>query len=209
MAAHSHTAGEIDARYYPGRNHGATSSQPAPNYACLLTHIRKTIPRHPIAGFARSVQPSAEQTRRTMQSVPAQKPLRKMVTCSHCGLHQYFPANRQCRRCRWSVGNIQFAIPLKSAAEPSGDPDESLRRAIGALLRRLRRRHGISQTAMASLLKTHRSFLSRIEHGHKLPRLSMLAQVCSLLDVEQVILCMRQPDNSESVTSTHDVDRDS
>lgn len=142
-----------------------------------------------------------------MHPVPAQIPMRKTVTCPHCGLNQYLPVSRLCKRCRWPVGNIQLAIPIGNS-QSSANADESLRRTIGTLLRRLRRRHGFSQSELASLLHTHRSLISRVEHGHKLPPLSLLVQAGSLLSVQQVILCMRPIDNVISAASIHDADRD-
>lgn len=126
-----------------------------------------------------------------MQCVPAHARVRKSVTCGSCGLRQYLPISRLCLRCRQPVGCYQLAIPIGTASEPSENPDESLRRLIGALFRRLRWTQGMTQSELASLLHTHRSFISRVEHGHKLPPLSLLAHAGVVFDVEKVVLSIR------------------
>jgi len=63
---------------------------------------------------------------------------------------------------------------------------------VGELIRRLRSRCGITQTALASLTGIHRTYLSRAERGQVMPSVIALMQIAVALDVDKVLLRVRR-----------------
>lgn len=62
---------------------------------------------------------------------------------------------------------------------------------FGAFLQRLRRRRGISQEKLASMLQCHRTYIWRLEHGRNRPSsifLHSLKATCSLNGEEVALL---------------------
>ena len=62
----------------------------------------------------------------------------------------------------------------------------------------------MSQDQLASLLHTHRSYISRVERAHLLPPVSMLARVGIILEVDKVILNVRRRNNQDPEITPND-----
>ena len=111
------------------------------------------------------------------------------ITCQRCKTRQY-PSNGACARCRCAlnVDYLSFSVDtlLESHAE---DQERWLANWIGVLLRRLRKRRGISQSQLASMPPgIDRSYLSKAECGLALLPLSKLLPLARSLGLSAVIL---------------------
>lgn len=60
---------------------------------------------------------------------------------------------------------------------------EAIGRAFGRTLRRLRTDQGMTQDALAFESGLDRSFLSKLENGHKLPTLSTMVRLANVLGI--------------------------
>jgi DNA-binding XRE family transcriptional regulator len=115
-----------------------------------------------------------------------------VVCCQFCKLTQFERGNGQCRRCHHPLGftYIEFFLsPL-----PTSIDSQSLiamRLKVGALIRRLRCRRGITQAALASLSGVNRSYISRAEHGKVTPSVIALMQIAGALGVSKLMLRLR------------------
>jgi transcriptional regulator with XRE-family HTH domain len=67
----------------------------------------------------------------------------------------------------------------------------AMRLKVGALIRRLRCRRGITQAALASLSGVNRSYISRAEHGKVTPSVIALMQIAGALGVSKLMLRLR------------------
>lgn len=61
-------------------------------------------------------------------------------------------------------------------------------RVLGANLAHERERRALSMTALAELAGTHVSEISRLENGHRDPRLSTIARIAHALEIPLVDL---------------------
>ena len=88
--------------------------------------------------------------------------LRETVVCPFCQLKQFERGNGKCRRCSHSLGITYLEIQLpNSLASVSTQTEAAIRKEVGGLIRRLRSRRDITQSALASLTGIHRTYLSR------------------------------------------------
>jgi transcriptional regulator with XRE-family HTH domain len=72
----------------------------------------------------------------------------------------------------------------------------SVARALGRRLRYLRAQKNVTQQAIAETLRTDRSFVSRLERGKILPRLSTLVKLADYFGVDvSTLLCNRSAPN--------------
>jgi transcriptional regulator with XRE-family HTH domain len=62
---------------------------------------------------------------------------------------------------------------------------------IGKTIRKLRLKRGYSQLALANKIGSHRTHVSRIEHGQLTPTLALLVRAGMALGVEKVLLRVR------------------
>lgn len=112
------------------------------------------------------------------------------ITCRHCRTRQY-PGNGTCVRCRCALGVDYLSFQVRDQLKPRTVNDEKhLARAIGVLIRSLRKRRGLSQSqlAMRAANCVARTYLSKAECGHVLLPLSKLLQVAEALGLTAVIL---------------------
>jgi ribosome-binding protein aMBF1 (putative translation factor) len=116
-------------------------------------------------------------------------------TCSYCHLHQYL--SQQCRRCgrALNVECIRINLPPGDRADQPETADRALPVRIGAAIRSLRSRRGISQEALAKAAKTGRSTISRMECGHLVPSLSRLLSLARLCGLTSVLLRLEQSED--------------
>lgn len=111
-------------------------------------------------------------------------PIRDVLICPSCGLRQFVGATGLCRRCRKPLPIAQIEFPLTTNLL-------SLSALIGNAIRNLRRRRGYSQSVLASKIGSHRTHVSRIEHGQVIPTLAMLVRAGLALGIDGVILRVR------------------
>jgi ribosome-binding protein aMBF1 (putative translation factor) len=139
-----------------------------------------------------------------MSADPTTFPLRETAICKHCGLHQFATASLHCRRCQQVLGLHFLKVPLADfPTPPPEDLVRSLPGRVGAIVRKLRLRRGFSQTTLACSAGTSRSYISRIECGHKLPPLLTLLRVIKPLGLNTMTLRFEDtegPPSSKSVT---------
>ena len=112
----------------------------------------------------------------------------EIITCRHCNTRQ-FPKNGECIRCHRPLGvdYVYFQIGA-SLSQHSEDQPKQLARWIGDLLRGLRKRRGISQSRVATIAATDRSYLSKAECGRALLPLSKLLPLGRSLGLTAIIL---------------------
>lgn len=117
---------------------------------------------------------------------------REIVICSVCKLRQFERSNGNCSRCHHSLG-IAFIELLLSTPPNSSDSQSqtAIRKEIGALVRRLRARRGITQAELTSLTGINRTYLSRAERGQVMPSVIALMQIAGALGVDKVLLRVR------------------
>jgi len=119
-------------------------------------------------------------------------PSRDVVVCKGCDCVQFLPTSGRCVRCDQGLGISYFAINLLGMNGSDSATDDSLRNSIGAALRAMRTRRGITQAALSRQLSiVGRSHLSRIESGRVLPPLHTLLLIVTCLGAESVIVRFR------------------
>jgi DNA-binding XRE family transcriptional regulator len=126
-----------------------------------------------------------------MLSTYAPAEARPIVRCQACTLNQFLPSTGACRRCHRTLGNYQLVIPISSEPATLDGAVRSFRQTVGRFLRAIRIERGLTQRQLAICLHTHRSFISRVECGHKFPPLSMLAHAGFLMGLDKVIVILR------------------
>jgi len=114
-------------------------------------------------------------------------PNRDVLICPSCKLRQFAAATHLCRRCRQPLPIIQLEFPL-AFVNPSL---HALSTEIGNTIRELRLRRGYSQLTLAAKIGSHRTHISRIEHGQVIPTLAVLLRTGMALGVEKVLLRVR------------------
>jgi transcriptional regulator with XRE-family HTH domain len=89
----------------------------------------------------------------------------------------------------YEVGDDADHQPRTAAAAPSNDaPGNELAAVLGANLRRLRSRSGLSLEKLASLSGVSRGMIGRIEMGRSTPTIGLLSLLAEALDVQLVSL---------------------
>jgi DNA-binding XRE family transcriptional regulator len=115
------------------------------------------------------------------------------VKCPVCHLNQ-FNRDGKCGRCLSSlkVGYIELFLPSPLACCDSQGL-LAIREELGRLIRRMRLRRGMTQTALASATATSisRTGLSRVENGRVLPSVMALIGIARALGIDKVTLRAR------------------
>jgi DNA-binding XRE family transcriptional regulator len=118
--------------------------------------------------------------------------IRGTLLCEFCGLSQFERGNGICRRCRHPLGvaylELLPSIPLDSSSSRS---QIAIRKTLGGLIRRLRSRRGITQTALASLTGINRTYVSRAERGQVMPSVIALLKIGGALGIDKILLRLR------------------
>ena len=121
--------------------------------------------------------------------------IREVVVCKHCKLKQFERLSR-CRRCHESLDFSYIEIYLShSLVPPSSQREDTIRKEVGGLIRRLRARREITQASLASLTGINRTYLSRAERGKVMPSIIALLQIARALDVDKILLRVRSSSN--------------
>ena len=121
--------------------------------------------------------------------------IREVVVCKHCNLKQ-FERPSTCRRCHESLDLSYFEIHLSSSLVPlSSQRENTIRKEVGGLIRRLRARRQMTQATLASLTGINRTYLSRAERGKVLPSVIALMQIAHALEVDKILLRVRSSSN--------------
>jgi DNA-binding XRE family transcriptional regulator/DNA-directed RNA polymerase subunit RPC12/RpoP len=112
--------------------------------------------------------------------------LRETVTCPHCSIREFLNETGRCVRCGKPLRVEYLKFDLEESSP--GEVACALPARIGATLRLLRSKRGISQEKLARAAggRIGRSTISRMECGHlvpSLPRLLSLARICGLTTV--------------------------
>ena len=118
---------------------------------------------------------------------PSDVPNRDVLVCPSCKLRQFAGTTNLCRRCHKPLPVVQIEFSLASITPTL----RSLSSQVGNTIRELRLRRGYSQTALASKIGSHRTHVSRIEHGQVTPTLALLVRTALALGVEKVLLRVR------------------
>ena len=123
----------------------------------------------------------------TLQFVPSIRDS-ESITCRRCNTHQ-FPKNGECIRCH-CILNVEYVCLeiCSSLDQRMDDQPKQLASWIGDLLRSLRNRRGISQSRVATIAGTDRSYLSKAECGRALLPLSKLLPLARSLGLTAIIL---------------------
>ena len=123
----------------------------------------------------------------TLQFVPSIRDS-ESITCRRCNTHQ-FPKNGECIRCH-CILNVEYVCLeiCSSLDQRMDDQPKQLASWIGDLLRSLRNRRGISQSRVATIAGTDRSYLSKAECGRALLPLSKLLPLIRCLGLTAIIL---------------------
>jgi DNA-binding XRE family transcriptional regulator len=130
----------------------------------------------------------------TLQFVPSIRDS-ESITCRRCNTHQ-FPKNGECIRCH-CILNVEYVCLeiCSSLDQRMDDQPKQLASWIGDLLRSLRNRRGISQSRVATIAGTDRSYLSKAECGSALLPLSKLLPLARSLGLTAIILRFEKKDS--------------
>ena len=130
----------------------------------------------------------------TLQFVPSIRDS-ESITCRRCNTHQ-FPKNGECIRCH-CILNVEYVCLeiCSSLDQRMDDHPKQLASWIGDLLRSLRNRRGISQSRVATIAGTDRSYLSKAECGRALLPLSKLLPLARSLGLTAIILRFEKKDS--------------
>ena len=116
------------------------------------------------------------------------------TTCRHCRTCQY--PRSKCIRCHRSLNVEYICLEICSPLDQrTDDQPKQLARWIGDLLRSLRNRRGISQSRVATIAGTDRSYLSKAECGSALLPLSKLLPLARSLGLTAIILRFEKKDS--------------
>jgi hypothetical protein len=102
-------------------------------------------------------QPSQNRIRKGSVPRPSENlvlvsTIRESVVCPICHLNQFERGSGRCRRCQQSLGVNYIEIFLPNFLDYRESKSQTtLRIEAGALMRRLRLRHGVTQAALSSL----------------------------------------------------------
>jgi ribosome-binding protein aMBF1 (putative translation factor) len=130
----------------------------------------------------------------TLQFVPSIRDS-ETVTCWHCNTRQ-FPKDGDCIRCHRTLNVEYVCLEICSPLDQrTDDQPRQLARWIGDLLRSLRNRRGISQSRVATIAGTDRSYLSKAECGRALLPLSKLLPLARSLGLTAIILRFEKKDS--------------
>ena len=137
----------------------------------------------------------------TLQFVPSIRDS-ESITCRRCNTHQ-FPKNGECIRCH-CILNVEYVCLeiCSSLDQRMDDQPKQLASWIGDLLRSLRNRRGISQSRVATIAGTDRSYLSKAECGRALLPLSKLLPLARSLGLTAVILRFETKESREDPKSS-------
>ena len=149
-------------------------------------------------------------------------PAREVVRCHGCQLVQFRTLSGMCRRC---YRPLQLPQPESQAAEkirseyhteaPLSTGEHGMGAAtelhgktmkefqLGARLRELRERNYMTQAEVAVRAHVPRTYVSRIEHAHLLPGLSVSQRIADALGVELLDL-IPNPSEPEAPVSSND-----
>lgn len=120
---------------------------------------------------------------------------RPVVRCQACHLNQFLTSSGECRRChQMRIGDYHLVMPIPTDPATPSAAVRSFRNGVGTFLRAIRIERGLTQNQLAVCLHTHRTFISRVECGHRFPPLAMLAHASILIGLDKaiVILCRRE-----------------
>jgi helix-turn-helix protein len=112
------------------------------------------------------------------------------VTCRRCNTRQY-PRNGACIKCHCTLGLGYLNLQVSTLLNPrTMQGERQLARSIGALLRSLRVRRGITQSQLAVRAAgcVSRTYLSKAECGHVMLPISKLLPIARALGLTAVIL---------------------
>ena len=124
---------------------------------------------------------------------PMPGPERVVLRCERCGLNQFSPLNRKCRRCRSPLWEEQGWRPASSspaepqATPPNSSPDEPFI-DLGGAVRFLRLCSGLAQRDIAAKLHAPRSYISKIERSWTLPTMRQVYRLADALAVSPYLL---------------------
>jgi ribosome-binding protein aMBF1 (putative translation factor) len=117
------------------------------------------------------------------------------ITCRHCGLHQYPSKTGRCPKCQEHLG-VEFLIVSTSGPTCANRDDDDyhlLAGRIGAILRQVRIRRGLSQQWLSNAAGIGRSYISRAESGHVIPTINAIHRLARALGLSAVILRFESP----------------
>ena len=128
---------------------------------------------------------------------PAPANIREVFRCLFCGLNQYVPHDRCCRRCHLSVDALPEPAPPPTPATPENAPHRgtpksgSALSALASVLRELRVERGWSQRELARRQRIPRTYVSKTESMKCVPTLTSLTRVAAALEISPRELLQR------------------
>lgn len=112
--------------------------------------------------------------------------MRDVLICPWCKLRQYIATANLCRRCRRPLPFTFLDISLSSIDR------HSLSSVVGNTIRELRQRRGYSQSALGSMIGSHRTHVSRIENAQLTPSLAILVRTAAALGIDKASFRVRE-----------------
>jgi len=128
------------------------------------------------------------------------------ITCKRCNPRQ-FPRSGRCIKCGRPLELNYVTLRIDALLNPDSKPaKEHLARVIGTLLRRFRKRRGVSQSQLVTRAAgcITRTSLSKAECVHMLPPLYKFLALARALGLTAVILRFDGTANGHAGESTKD-----
>lgn len=117
---------------------------------------------------------------------------RDVLVCERCSLVQSAHSSGRCLRCRRNLNVSYLDLNLTVGSfDPSQSEWSSFPIRLGSVLRQLRLRRGISQSALARILRMSRSELSKAESGRVLLPFRRVLLLATRLGADQVTIRFR------------------
>jgi transcriptional regulator with XRE-family HTH domain len=124
---------------------------------------------------------------------PTPNPERVVLRCKRCGLNQFSPLNRKCRRCRSPLWEEQgwrpasFPLEEPQATPRNFSPDKPFI-DFGGAVRLLRLCSGLAQRDIAAKSHVPRSYISKIERSWTPPSIPQVYRLADALAVSPYLL---------------------
>lgn len=138
-------------------------------------------------------------------SAPTKMRYRLVTRCIVCRLIQYRSSSGLCVRCGAAVN---LAMSHIGTSESRNESELSISRRIGIALKQLRIEHRLSQSQLATKMRTGRPQVTRLENGVCNPSLRTIERAALALgiDIAEVFLrlplCTRDPATIREYTRT-------
>jgi DNA-binding XRE family transcriptional regulator len=108
---------------------------------------------------------------------------RPEIRCARCRLYQFMTANGDCRRCHASLLPPVSGACGDAAAEVKEEVPMRFSAMIPERMRALRNYRHLSQGRLGKKIGAHRTWVSGVERGFRIPTIDSLERICIALEV--------------------------